>query len=341
MKYLKISAGLIYISAIIFSGCSMNPVLSQKTWEDSDFVLSGDYIDIADFPSIVADDGVSDSEGFQEALAEAAESGKPLYLPAGDYEIDSAIIPLDGVVISGDRDGGTVISSDNEFQTPLMEYPDASGLVFEDIVFDNVFFNFSTGDSENSGYKTVEGVTFRRCLFISDMPSFDSFVINFQYGATGLLFEDSVMLFDPAADSKGNKGFNLNGSKEVTIKDSLFGLDLTDDADLEYAELNGTAGLNSVLQRVRSLRSSGRLSGAMNRISELIRLWNKEGEISDMKRFTGNISFGESGSSGSWAYLRYQLQLEVSGNYVDGFNTFTQVVSGPYPDHIITGNIVP
>ena len=330
MKNIKLDTIMFFLLAFLLAGCSVNPVLSSGSWEDSQYVVKGEYLDVTEMTQIVPDDGNSDSDGLQKAMEIAVENNQTLYLPAGNNTIDSSMIPIDGLKIKGDESGGTYISTTHDKQMPLFSYPDIKGLLVEDVVFDNVIFYFSTGDSENSGLKTVEDITFRRCLFISDKESYDSFIFSFQYGATNLLLEDSVMLFNPVDGSKGNRGFNLNGSENVIIQNNVFGLDLTDDVDLDYAEAIGTDGLNTVLDKVRGLRDSGRLSGKMNKINELIRLWNKEGDISSMKEFLNNLTFGEIGISGSWMYYRSQLNAKVSGNRYQGFSKFLDIKSGPY-----------
>lgn len=322
--------------AFFFLSCSQNPLLDSTSWNKSSLVLGNDDLEattISDFienetlditfvESVVPDDGLSDQEGFEEALTIASDMGLALSLPAGTYEFDSTVEFPPGTVLKGEGDGLTIIKGLGDGQHVLVNFPDAENLIFEDLVFDNILMAFSTGSMEFYGPMKVENISFNRCLFFTTDDSPAGNTLIFARDAENLVVQNSVFLANEP-NGQGMKPLYLNSGLNVTIKNNVFGMDLSDDEDLELVESMTGDDLNTVLKKVRTLRASGDIGGSMSNFSELIRLWNKGGLLDDEKLFTDNICIGDPAVTVNEGYIRDQIGFVTRDNYIRDFNSYT------------------
>ncbi len=165
-----------------------------------------------------AGDGITDdTAAINDALAAAHAQGRDLYFPEGEYLISGPVVLRDGVSLSGDPSGLSVILSANgnpEFGE-TDSFADTDDIEIEDLHFLNVKVKLDGPDKDR--------IEIRRCTFIATAPAMSE-ITQVSFGG----IRDGVIEYNIFLRQHTSPGLGLETSatQRAVVKENVWGLDM-------------------------------------------------------------------------------------------------------------------
>ncbi len=165
-----------------------------------------------------AGDGITDdTAAINDALAAAHAQGRDLYFPEGEYLISGPVVLRDGVSLSGDPSGLSVILSANgspEFGEADY-FADTDDIEIEDLHFLNVKVRLY------GPYK--DRIEVRRCTFIATAPAMSEITqVSFGHIRDGVI-EHNIFL---RQHTSPGVGLNTYTTHRLVVAQNVWGLDM-------------------------------------------------------------------------------------------------------------------